>query len=130
MDSLRIQWTESLRVGQPAVDEQNKKLIELIDHLSEARGPNTNRLLGELLEYSTRHFAAEESFMERVGYPELAEHRVRHRALSRTLLQYKASFDAGRMEAHALKQAAFKLVRDHALADDKGIGSFIKQQAR
>ena len=37
MDDFKIQWSESLRVGQSAIDEQHRKLILLVEAVSESQ---------------------------------------------------------------------------------------------
>jgi hemerythrin len=101
MDSTFL-WKESYSVKVVALDNQHKKLFDIINELYSAMGTGHGRdvaggVLNKLLNYTVTHFAVEEKLMERHGYPQLASHRAEHKALTDKVLAFKKTFDAGKV---------------------------------
>ncbi len=76
-------WNEKYSVHVEAMDNQHKKLFELITRLHEAMSAGKgNAELEEILrglkEYTTTHFADEEKYMESFKYTGLAEQKNQH----------------------------------------------------
>ncbi len=82
-----IDWNESLATNIPQIDQQHKKLVELINKVSQAmKNSQGNEILlevmTELLSYTKSHFRSEEQFMASMNYPKLAEHKQVHAAVT------------------------------------------------
>lgn len=97
--SAAFQWKESYSVKVQAMDNHHKKLFELVDELCTAMSQGHGKdvagdILQRLIDYTVHHFGAEEKLMEKYGYPELAAHRVEHKALTDKVLAFKKEFDA------------------------------------
>jgi hemerythrin len=121
----KIQWTQSLSIGQPAIDDQHRRLIQLVDAVPDFGNPADGSLLHELIDYVSRHFAAEEAFMQRVGYPNLVEHKIVHKSLQRMLMTHKANFDAGKLDVRQFKEFVFRWISEHIMVEDKAIGRWV-----
>jgi hemerythrin len=128
VDVYRIEWSDALSIGDPEIDAQHRQLIERIAKVPDQAGPGDALLLAEALEYAAVHFKAEETYMERVGYPGFAAHRSDHKFLTRTLQVYKQRYEDGETDLHALKQFLFRWVRDHIMDEDRKIGIYIASQ--
>jgi hemerythrin len=128
MDSYVIAWSDSLLVGDPTVDGEHKRLIEMIAGVPDHESSGDAALLPEVLHYAATHFQHEEAFMEQVGYPELAAHCAEHKLLTRTLLAYKRDYEEGRTDLYGLKHFIFRWVRDHIMDNDRKIGLFLAQK--
>lgn len=94
-----VEWTESLSVGQPVLDNHHRHLIALINRLHDViRDANAvsavGDVLGELIAYVGYHFAEEEGMMAAAGYPDLAAHRQSHAYLTGAVQEMKAEYDA------------------------------------
>ena len=81
----KINWSPSYSVGVTLLDEQHKRLVDMINLLlsdSEAtvRSETISELLTRLTNYAGDHFQAEERLLEEHGYPELARQREQHKA--------------------------------------------------
>ena len=73
-------FEDNLNTGICEIDEQHKKLIDTIQVLKNA---NLNKekiidIVVELRASVTGHFATEESYMEKLEYPLLEEHKAFH----------------------------------------------------
>jgi len=97
MSSFR--WTPDLSVGVKASDDDHKRLIVLIDRLSEgmSRGEGKaiiGKILDELESYTRYHFAREEEFFERTGYPAV-DHKREHRELVEKIVILQSRYRTG-----------------------------------
>jgi hemerythrin len=79
------------------MDAEHQKLIALMNklHLLHEKGaatPELGKALGELVAYTVQHFADEEAFMARIGYPELRVHTGVHKSLLARVTEYAEEF--------------------------------------
>lgn len=78
-----IQWTQDMSVGIPLIDNDHKKLIELINQLQNATQYNIDEQLirqamNELVDYTKYHFEREEQLMRNNNYPDYESHHQLH----------------------------------------------------
>lgn len=81
-----IDWKDSYSVGLPDIDQQHKKLVGIINRLHDAMKTGSAqaliiRVVDDLVEYTREHFAYEERMIQAAGYPHVAEHAKKHRAM-------------------------------------------------
>src|SRR5690349_10560035 len=81
-----IMWGPKLCVGIKDIDDQHKKLVEIVNKLNDAMVAGHGRevigpTLGELIRYTQRHFADEERLMARHQYEHTVEHKAQHAKL-------------------------------------------------
>jgi hemerythrin len=126
MDTYRIEWHDSLSIGDEHVDSQHKMLIKMISDIPEYKTSGDEQVLMAALEYAGVHFADEEKFMEEVGYPNLHEHQNEHKRLTKILLSYKKDYDEGKTDLYNFKQFMFRWVRDHIMDVDHQIGVYLQ----
>jgi hemerythrin len=90
---MPIQWTTDLTLGIPDLDAQHLELDGQLavvhDAICEGRVPDLSAVLDGIRSCSSRHFACEEAFMARSGYPAIEEHRARHRELTAQLARFE-----------------------------------------
>ena len=80
-------WGKDLEFGIPAIDDEHKRLMDLANRVyTMVKTVDDPKVLmaafTELRSYAARHFADEEDFMARIGYPDAAEHRRQHQISS------------------------------------------------
>jgi hemerythrin len=95
-----ITWGPKLMLGIQQIDEQHKKLVQLVNKLNDAMVAGHGRdaigpTLTELVKYTQYHFATEERLMKLHGYEHSAEHKAEHAKLLRDVGDFKVRFDAG-----------------------------------
>jgi hemerythrin-like metal-binding protein len=83
-------WNETYQTKIPTIDQQHKKLIDLINELNEAmrvgKGKEvTDKILKELTEYTVYHFGFEEKAFEKYDYLKKEEHKKEHQDLIKQL---------------------------------------------
>ncbi len=74
-------WNERFSVGVPAMDQQHKRLIDLINNLrkSEDAGIAFDAIMG-MFDYASIHFRAEEALLQKAGYSLLSAQQGQHQA--------------------------------------------------
>jgi hemerythrin-like metal-binding protein len=82
------------------IDDQHKKLIELVNQLNDAMHAGKGRealgvVLGELVKYTVYHFGTEERLMAQHHYELSAPHKAEHKKLIDDVGAFKAKFDGG-----------------------------------
>ena len=98
--AIIMEWDDRFDTGVPAMNEQHKKLIDLMNELydagqQKAAKPVIVAAIEALEKWTVRHFQEEEAFMESISYPDLEVHRGTHRSLLKTFLEYKAEAVGG-----------------------------------
>jgi len=93
-------WNESYSVRVRPMDEQHKKLFDIINELAEAmkkgKGDGVVRdTVEQLAVYTRTHFLQEEALMRKAAYPGLAAHQEQHRKLMADVEQYKRALEEG-----------------------------------
>lgn len=98
----RIEWTTDLSVGVVIVDEQHKKLFQLIDDFyaniqTQSPAERVNHLIEALKEYSVFHFTEEEGLMRKAGYVDYEVHKQQHDAFIAKVDDFAVRFKSGKL---------------------------------
>ncbi len=126
-----LDWCERYSVNSPAMDQQHRKLFDLINQLHDAmkRGEAkamTARALEELVSYTRTHFAAEERTMAAAAYPDLAAHVAEHRKLTDTVERLNHEVKAGTMGLSVeLMEFLQHWLTNHIMQVDKKYSPFV-----
>ncbi len=77
-----IEWQDSYSVGVDKLDDDHKRLIDIIRRVDEAEksGRSVQWVLEELRNYAEYHFRAEEERMIAADYPDIDEQKQEHTA--------------------------------------------------
>jgi len=127
-----IQWDQSYSVKVPEFDEDHRTIFALINKLHEAMSQGCGRaILGgvfdELVDYTMRHFAAEERLLEmHDDYPEIDTHKAAHEKFRQQVVDLRRQYDAGAL--HISVEVALFLkswLKNHILTMDKRYGDFL-----
>lgn len=94
-----MNWDDTLDVGVEAMNREHRDILDAMNRIFDAHaagqtGEIINRLVAHLGDVTTRHFADEEGFMSRTGFPGLKSHKLIHEQLLRDF-----STHAGRIRA-------------------------------
>lgn len=98
---ILIDWTDSqYGIGISQIDEQHKKLVDLINllysHMKEGKGKVViSQVLNELKEYTQYHFNAEEYLMVHNLYPQHKEHKAEHDKFVSDIEDLKQKYNSG-----------------------------------
>ena len=93
-----FEWDAAkLSLGVPDMDAEHQTLVGLMNTLhclnaAGAAAPVVGKALSEFLSYTVKHFADEEAYMDRVGYPEWRVHGGVHKTLLGRLSEFAQEF--------------------------------------
>ena len=128
-----IKWEEKYSVGIESMDNQHKKLVQMInDVFDELRGGGRHEKLMEiiegLVEYTHVHFKAEETVFEKFGYKETAEHKAEHQKFINQINEFKEGFEGGKIPL-TMDIVAFleNWLFSHILGTDQKYSEFFKE---
>ena len=100
---ILIEWEDRYSVGIPFIDEQHKELFRQTNELYAACFKNEAEVrelfkgvIHSMVEYVGVHFSAEEKMMEKIKYPELAEHKKQHDDFVKRVLVGVQDFEEGK----------------------------------
>lgn len=95
-----MEWKPEYSVGVERLDQDHKQLIRMLNELNDAMHEQRGRaaigpILAELLQYTERHFGAEEVAMKRCGYANYDAHRAQHRELTEKVRLMSHEYELG-----------------------------------
>ncbi|MDH5509304.1 MAG: bacteriohemerythrin [Nitrospinota bacterium] len=98
---MPIEWDGKYFIGIRSIDEQHKKLFDLINNLEKSVREGNSRaivakVLDELLHYTVTHFSDEERILLENGYSEYELHLSEHNDLLAQVREFKNNHDAGK----------------------------------
>lgn len=126
MDNI-LTWNDSLKLGIASVDDQHRRLLDLINRLDEAvalgHAPDTiTELLDDLIDYTRYHFDEEEKLMQQSNFEEalFASHKNEHRQFVETIVEARNQKpDNASFLLHHLLDFLFDWLYRHILGTDK-----------
>jgi len=129
-----MSWTDAYSTGIAEVDQQHKKLIELINSLHDAmvKGQGKDvlgKILRELVDYCASHFAMEERMFDKHGYPDAADHKEKHQKMTSKVLALQAQFEQGKATMTIdVMDFLQQWLDKHILGTDKKYVPFLKSK--
>ncbi|WP_303902617.1 bacteriohemerythrin [Thiohalomonas denitrificans] len=95
-----VTWSDEYTVEIQEIDEQHKRLIDIINKLYEALAAQRDRdqvatVLNELVEYTKVHFEVEETLMRIFHYEEYDVHKEIHDRIVARVLDLQGKFHSG-----------------------------------
>lgn len=96
-----ITWNDKYSVGIREMDNQHKKLADIINELNDAMSMGKGKevlgkVLSNLIDYTKIHFSAEERLMKTHGYPEYSQQKSEHDDLSKKALDIQQQYQSGK----------------------------------
>ena len=125
-----MEWNESYSVHVVAFDKEHKELFkyfnEFYDAMMHDKGSTVvGDVLAKTCNYAVTHFRAEEAWMEKNKYPELAQHREEHRKFAEQATKLLKDAQSGRI---VLSGSVSKMLREwltnHIMGSDKKYAEF------
>jgi hemerythrin-like metal-binding protein len=130
-----ITWKDELHsVQHTTIDNQHKRLVEMVNELNDAMSSRkgydvTNAILQKAVEYTVYHFKTEEDLMKEFSYPGMEEHKAEHQAFILKVTSLKLDFNQG---VGTVPRELLGYLRDwlanHITDTDKKLGLFLLGQ--
>ena len=126
-----FEWEDSYSVGIKRIDEQHKKLggylNDLYESMKAGKGKETlGEVLKQLVEYTTTHFATEESLLKLYKYPGFEDHEQKHQKMTEYVLKLNRKFESGEL-ANPIQITNFlkEWLAKHIMETDKLYGPYL-----
>ena len=125
-------WKEEYNTGIKKIDSQHKRFVDLINKLHSALSAGKEQetlysLLSELLDYTKRHFEAEEKIMANLGFVELEGHRAHHQDLIDQITIIIDPYLDGKFHVNNMFMVFLKSwYSNHIFYGDADLASFVK----
>jgi hemerythrin len=92
-----ITWNDEMSVGIPAIDEDHRRFIEMINDLNRAitervAPAEIKRRLQRIVDDAKLHFVHEEKLFFEWDYPDVGSHTTTHANILRALLEMEKDF--------------------------------------
>ncbi len=120
-----MEWDESYSLGIKRIDEQHKKLINILNKLVHAMNEKKANdvlegILKELTDYTVYHFQTEERYFDEFGYELADEHKQEHKDFTNKVSSFVEEFKSGNalLSIKVLKSIN-ELVRNHLKDTDR-----------
>jgi hemerythrin len=128
-----ITWSDKFSVQVKQLDEQHKKLIEILNRLHDAMKVGKGKeileeVLGSLIIYTRKHFAAEEELMKVNNYPGYAVHKQEHNQLVVQVLDVQKQTQAGVVLSQQVMSFLKNWLETHIQGTDKKYGPFLNEK--
>ena len=130
-DKSYLEWKDEYSVGIDSIDQQHKRLVNLINQLHTAVTYSTGEefereALDELVDYTKTHFTYEEGLMEQNGYPDFDSHKAQHKQMIEKVGEVLAEYERDQDTAmnNALSYLSDWLI-NHINGTDKQYSSFL-----
>lgn len=126
-----VEWKDEYSVGINSIDEQHKRLLNLINQLQTAVDYSTGdqferEALDELVDYTKTHFTYEEGLMRDNDYPDFEPHKAQHEAMFKkveeVLAEYEKDHDSAMSNATEYLK---KWLVNHINGTDKEYSSYL-----
>ncbi len=93
-----LEWKDEYCVGIDSIDQQHRKLVNLINQLQTAVDYSTGEeferdALDELVDYTKTHFSYEEGLMRDNDYPDFESHKAQHEKMFKKVEEVLAEYE-------------------------------------
>ncbi|MEE8350805.1 MAG: bacteriohemerythrin [Rhodospirillales bacterium] len=123
----KSKWSVDMSVGVEVLDADHRRLFDLVENFRSVKstdkdaGKIISKTLGDLHEYTDYHLKREETLMEVCGYPDLKDHRKKHRKFVNKVLDFADELPSEPGASHVKNIADFleDWLVNHILKEDK-----------
>ncbi len=128
-----IEWTGKFSVDVSIIDEEHKKLIDILNKAIIAYEHNDNieetkDILNDMIEYTSKHFLTEESYMLKSKFPEYQSHRNEHLDFTnKIIMSYHDLISGDNQIANKVLDYLKQWLADHIQVTDKQYIDYFKK---
>ena len=131
---MKINWDSTYSVGVKTIDEQHKRIVDIINQLIEdshlyVHSERISEMLGQLRVYAREHFKDEESLLKKHKFHNIDLHKEEHMEFRLRLLELCQDT---MNEKGSVPQELLTFVRnwwfDHILLSDMEFKSFLTER--
>ncbi len=127
--SARIEWSDSYKVGDPAIDEQHQELFKRAAYVIAATSPEGQALCAmRLYQYMRVHLSHEEEIMRALQYPDIDTHVQQHQELISRLNEISVKIANENLVKADLEEFIAHWFLTHIGTQDVKLGQYIRSQ--
>ncbi len=129
-----ITWNEGLSVNIKKIDDEHKVLIELINELHDAMMKGKSKeilesIISQLIEYTKKHFATEETYFEKYNYPDADSHIIQHEKFVEKVKDFQEKHNSGSaFLSIEIMEFLKNWLTNHIIGTDKKYSDFFNAQ--
>ena len=129
-----IVWQDEYSVGIEHIDQDHKKLINLLNQFSTAYDHAMSEeyeraALKELVDYTKYHFQREEKLMAEYGYPDFEAHKAQHKNMITKVESFvKLYEEKGHESLDEVSAFLIDWLLNHINGSDKAYGPYLNEQ--
>jgi hemerythrin len=133
-----IPWLKPYEVNVEEIDEQHRELFRMFNELMTAVWDGNGKdavkeMLGFTANYAVNHFATEEKYMLKYGYPGYGAHKKLHDDFTADVVKFLEEYENGRATAEVVVSVVLNLgnwTREHIRDTDQELGKFLSAQLK
>jgi hemerythrin len=124
---MNIDWKDSYRIGNEAIDRQHQDLFELANAMFVAT-EKPAQLLGamKLFKHVREHFADEEALMKKVAFPGYQAHVESHNRILKNLGEVSHAIGKDAMDPKVIVEFLTDWGLKHIPHDDAQVTAYVK----
>ena len=135
MNENLVEWDDSFSVGFDHIDDQHKKLVDMINELIQGckNGDAKEvvmKIFEKLADYVKIHFADEEKYLTDVIYPDLTAHKKQHQELLFELVGHVAAVEAGSTAIDDFVKFLKDWLLTHIAMSDKKYAPYLNKKGK
>lgn len=124
-------WDDSLLVGIKSIDEQHRRLVDMVNGLHDAAEQSghqclTPELVDQLKAYAAEHFHIEEGYMQAFAYPDFEAHLKEHEGFSAAVQYFEKACADGRTHPAEVLEFLKQWLTEHIKGVDMQMGRFLE----
>jgi hemerythrin-like metal-binding protein len=128
-----IEWNDKLSVGVQVLDDDHKRMIDMINELYDGFKAGTSKeildgILAQMEHYTEYHFRHEEELFDQTDYPDAEIHKREHNELNVWSRKTEEAFRNGTLKAPSLEIMNYlkDWLFDHILKSDMNYAPYMK----
>lgn len=125
-----FEWDENLSVKISSIDDQHKKLVEMINVFYQNIKDNSgndqiSKLVRGMKDYTRQHFSTEENYMRKFDYPDYDTHKKEHDMFVTKVNELEDKLNQGKMVlSFEITKYLKEWVKNHIQGTDKKYSDF------
>jgi hemerythrin len=121
-----IPWGPTLRLGFADIDNQHRRLVDLINTLDDAMRTGHGQavvgsVLDDLIHYAIHHFGFEEELMDTYQISSADSHKTEHHKIVAEVSEFRTKSHTGDLELADLMALLRMWLTDHILKTDRAL---------
>ena len=132
-----VELTSSFKLEFEALDKDHQKLADIVDQIVTAidngEAGKCPGLVINFVQSAKSHFAREEAFLIKAGYPNVEKHQDHHRSLNTKMdhmIEFGKMAEANEMARDSLRKELVFFLMDDVITTDMEFKNFIEETAK